>query len=110
MVHQVGLTPGTKPGRGPNRTTIVDLSPYSRPDRRPVRARSSRTTTGQHAQRKPLNVLQWNAEGVPKAQHESLLGHSGPHQLTVWKALLASNRWRTDKPAEYYNRPKSSNG
>jgi exonuclease III len=34
------------------------------PDQRPVRARSSRTTTGQHAQRRPITVLQWNAEGV----------------------------------------------
>jgi hypothetical protein len=66
MVHKVGLAPGPKPRRGPNRTTIVDLSPYSRPDRRTARARSSRTTTGHNALKRPLNVLQWNADGILK--------------------------------------------
>ena len=66
MSHRVSLTPGPKPRRGPNRINNVDLPPYSRPDRRTVRARSSRTTTGHHALKRPLNVLQWNAEGVLK--------------------------------------------
>ena len=66
MSHQVVLTPGPMPRRGPNRTTSVDLPPYSRPDRRTVKAQSTRKTTGRHAIKRPLNVLQWNADGVLK--------------------------------------------
>jgi hypothetical protein len=58
--HQVVLTPDPMPRRGTNLTTSEHLLPYCGS----VRVRRSRNSTGQIVERRPLNVLQWNAEEV----------------------------------------------